>query len=170
LCKRSLRRHFLLVFERTPVWLLALEPSMSSKVYIRGVAGLVHVASSLTVQGHDHTLFLRAATHLGKDCIQYCVKKDEPPNPTILVSGSYPYLNRAASQPRLGKVLNLLDEPWKGKKTPPSLNGVTWQRMKPTQFGASISYPVLVGASGFVFLPLRSSLDRDIGHILDHRI
>jgi hypothetical protein len=101
--------------------------------------------------------------------VHYCVGNDEPPNPTRLVSGSYPYLKQAASQPQVGKVLYLLDEPWKGK-TPKSSNGITWQRLKPTQFGGSVSYPVLVGTSGFVFSPLRSLLDRNIGHILDHGI
>ena len=161
---------FFLIFERTPVWILALEPTMCSRVHIGGFTGLADLTKGLMTLGYDHTLFSRAIVRLAKDCVRYCAQTDEPPGSTVLISGSYPYLKQAATQVRLGKVLYLLDEHWKGKKTPLPSNGITWQRLKPTQFGGSTHYPVLVGTSGFTFSPLRSALDRNIGHILDHGI
>jgi hypothetical protein len=88
---------------------------------------------------------------------------------TTLISGSYAFLKRSALDHRSGRTLLVLDEPWHGK-TPRALNEVSWRRLKPTQFGSSTQYPVIMGSSGFTLAPQFSTLARNIGHILDHGI
>jgi hypothetical protein len=160
---------FCLVFEQAPVWLLALEPSMCSAAYISGIKSANNFLELLRSRGQDPTLFNRAVTWLGVAQVHYCGNKPAPTQATTLISGSYPFLQQAAARPGLGRTLFLLDEPWRGKTNPRSAL-VTWQRLKPTQFGGSTHFPVLVGAAGFQFNAKGSSLSRNVGHILDHAI
>jgi hypothetical protein len=100
----------------------------------------------------------------------YCGKKPPPDNAITLVSGSYPFLQRAASNSGLGRKIFLLDEPWRRKIEPNPSYGFIWKILLPSQFGSSTDFPFLVGFSGFPFAPRGSSLARNIGHILDHSI
>jgi hypothetical protein len=102
--------------------------------------------------------------------VHYCGNKLGPHQATTLISGSYPFLQRAANKPGLGRTIFLLDEPWLGKTNPKPSTLLTWQRVKPIQFGGSTNYLVLVGSAGFRFVPQGSSLARNVGHILDHSI
>jgi hypothetical protein len=161
---------FRLSFERAPVWLLALEPSICSATYIMGVKSATDLLELLSSRGEDPTLFNRAVTQLGVTRVHFCGNELGPNQATTLISGSYPFLQRAAINPGPGRTIFLLDEPWPGKTKPKYSALVTWQRLKPTQFGGSANFPVLVGSSGFRFSPQGSSLARNVGHILDHSI
>jgi hypothetical protein len=56
------------------------------------------------------------------------------------------------------------------KTTPNPSAFVLWRRLKPTQFGGSTKYPVLIRWSGFDLAPRGSKLGRTIGHLLGHGI
>jgi hypothetical protein len=100
---------------------------------------------------------------------RFCGNKLGPKQATTLISGSYPFLQRAAYKPGPSRTIFLL-EPWRGKTKPKASALETWQRLKPTHFGGSTNFPVLVGSAGFRFAPRGSSLARNLGHILDHSI
>jgi hypothetical protein len=160
---------FYLIFEKAPVWLLALEPSICSGVYFSGVDSAGDLLALLKDRGCDPTLFNRAVGRLGVGRVHFSGTGPAPALATTLISGSYAFLQKAASVHRPGRTLLVLDEPWRGK-TPRTLHEVSWRRLKPTQFGGSTQYPVLMGSSGFPFAPQGSTLARNIGHILDHGI
>jgi hypothetical protein len=160
---------FYLIFEKAPVWLLALEPSICSGVYIGGVSSPKELLELLASRGCDPTLYNRTVARLGVGRIHYCGSTPAPDIATTLISGSYPFLQQVASVSWVGRTLLVLDEPWRGK-APKSLHEVSWRRLKPTQFGGSTNYPVLLGTSDFDFLVQGSSLSRTIGHNLDHGI
>jgi hypothetical protein len=161
---------FRLRFERCPIWLLALEPSVCSSVHLPEVPSANALLGLLHAGGHDPTLYNRSVGRLGVGRMHYGDKYPAPEGIITLLSGSYPFLQHAASSLTPERTLLLLDEPWRGKTTPKFSNGVTWRRFKPAQFGGSTSYPVLLGSSGFTLSPRLSILSRSIGHILDHGI
>jgi hypothetical protein len=144
-----------------------MEPSICSRVYFTGIDNAHCLLTLLKDRGCDRTLFNRAITPLGVGQVHY----DLPPPAltTTLNSGSYPFLQKVAAETRSGRTLLVLDKPWRGK-TPRPVNQVSWQRLRPTQFGGSTCYPVLMGFSSFPFDPKGSSLGRTIGHVLDHGI
>ena len=160
---------FQLSFERSPVWLLALEPSMCSAVYFTDVRSPHALLAMLHEQGCDPTLFNRSVGRLGLGRVHFG-KAPSDAQVTNLVSGLYPFLQQAVSTPPPGRTLFLLDEPWRGKTTPSPSSRVSWRRFKPTQFGGSTSYPVLIGWSGLELAPRGSTLGRTIGHVLDHSV
>jgi hypothetical protein len=131
---KSSPQPFRLLFEQAPVWLLALEPSICSAGYIGGVKNATDLLELLRSRGEDPTLFNRAVTQLGVTRVHYCGNKLGPHQATTLISGSYPFLQRAANKPGLGRTILLLQEPWRGKTNPKPLTLVTWQRVKPIQF------------------------------------
>jgi hypothetical protein len=149
---KSSPQPFRLLFERAPVWLLALVPSICSAAYIGEVKNVIDLLELLRSRGEDPTLFNRAVTQLGVTRVHYCGNKLGPHQATTLISDSYPFLQRAANKPGLGHTMFLLDEPWQGKTNPKPLTLLTWQRVKPIQFGGSTNYPVLVGSAGFRLL------------------
>jgi hypothetical protein len=161
---------FLLSFERAPVWLLALEPSVCSAVFFVGVKSAKELLGVLESRSEDPTLFNRAVARIGVSRVHYCGQKPPPDDAIMLVSGSYPFLQRAASKPGLERKIFLLDEPWRRTIKPNPSYGFTWKILTPSQFGGSTDFPVLVGFSGFPFTLRGSSLARNIGHILDHSI
>jgi hypothetical protein len=161
---------FRLRFERSPVWLLALEPSVCSSVHLPGVPSAGALLALLRAGGHNTTLYNRSVGRLGVGRILYGAEDPTPDGAINLVSGSYPFLQQAAASLTTERTLLLLDEPWRGKKNPRLPELVTWRRFKPAQFGGSTSYPVLMGSAGFTLTPHLSSLSRTIGHIIDHGI
>jgi hypothetical protein len=85
---------FQLSFERAPVWLLALEPSMCPGVYFKDVGSPHALLKLLNERGHDPTLFNRAVTRLGLGRVHFG-KTPKATEVTSLVSGSYPFLQQA---------------------------------------------------------------------------
>jgi hypothetical protein len=160
---------FEIIFETVPVWLLVLEPSICSGVYFRGFDTAHNFLEIVKGRGVGPTLFNRAVSQLGVGHVHFDGSVPPPEPLTTLISGSYPFLQEAAAVVCSRRTLLVLDEPWRGK-TPTSVNQVSWKRVRPTHFGGSICYPVLVGFSGFKFEPKGSSLGHTIGHVLDHGI
>jgi hypothetical protein len=161
---------FHLIFEMAPVWLLALEPTICSGVYISGVSSAHDLLGLLDERGCNPTLYNQAVLWLGVGRVYYCGSTPAPELAATLSSGLYPFLQQAALVSRVGRgTLLILDEPWQGK-TPKSLHEVSWRHLKPTQFGGSTNYLVLLGTSGFNFSVQGSTLSCTIGHNLDHGI
>jgi hypothetical protein len=142
---------------------------MCLAVYFKDVGSPHALLKLLDERGYDATLFNRSVTRLGIGRVHFG-KAPMPSKVTTLVSGSYPFLQKVALQHHSGRILFLLDEPWRGKTTPSPSKFASWRRFKPTQFGGSIRYPVLIGWSGFELTPHGSTLGRTIGHVLDHGI
>jgi hypothetical protein len=125
---------------------------MCLAIYFKDVGSPHALLKLLNERGHDLTLFNRAVTRLSFGRVHFG-RNQTVMEVTSLVSGSYPYLQQAASEHKLGKTLYLLDEPWRGKTTPSPSTFVSWRRLKPTQFGGSTKYPVLMGWSGLAPMP-----------------
>jgi hypothetical protein len=160
---------FEITFERASVWLLALEPPICSGVYFLGFDNAHDFLEILKDRGVNPTLFNRAVSQLCVGQVHFNGSAPPPEPLTMLISGSYPFLQEATAVVCSRCTLLVLDEPWQGKAPTPG-NQVSWKRVCPTHFGCSIRYPVLVGSSGFQFEPKGSSLGRTIGQMLDHGI
>jgi hypothetical protein len=126
---------FLLSFERAPVWLLALEPSVCSAVFFVGVPKSSW--RSLIPEAKIPPCSIERWLGLAWFEFHYCGKKPPPDNAITLVSGSYPFLQRAASNSGLGRKIFLLDEPWRRKIEPNPSYGFIWKILLPSQFGSS---------------------------------
>jgi hypothetical protein len=149
---------FRLRFERSPVWLLALEPSVCASVHLPDVPSASALLGLLRAGGHNVSLYNRSVGRLGVGRVHYGDRDPTPEGAITLVSGSYPFLQKAAGSLTTERTLLLLDEPWRGKTNPKFPDTVTWRRLKPAQFGGSTSYPVLMGSSGSTMTPRLSSL------------
>jgi hypothetical protein len=92
---------FQLSFERSPIWLLALEPSMCSGEYFKDVASPHALLELLARCGYNSTLFNRPVTRLGIGRVHFG-EATASGTITKLVSGSYPFLQQAAANHRKG--------------------------------------------------------------------
>jgi hypothetical protein len=94
---------FLLIFERAPVWLLALEPSICLGVYFTGIENAYGLLKLLNDQGCDPTQLNQAVTRLGVGRVHFDGSAPPPALATTLISGSHPFLQKAAAETRSGR-------------------------------------------------------------------
>ena len=96
----GLPQSFVLIFEKAPLWLLALNKRNTGKLYIPGCTSLSNFSLHLTKNKLDHGLYYDIILNIG---INNIVFSNTPEDICVLVCGTIPFLNDQRSHLRQRK-------------------------------------------------------------------
>jgi hypothetical protein len=169
--KKPTFRTFTLFFEGLPLWLLSLDRSFVSRVYICGFESSSELLCYLQNKELDPFLITKAAARLGLVRIEYLGLRSPPQDAIKLVSGAPPFLISEAN--RLGRSVALYlssSELKRSYKFLPKV--VSWHRCRHESFGGCTTFTALLGVGGIItgYRPVTTSIRRTIGHVLDHSV
>lgn len=161
-------KEFALYFEGLPVWLLSLERTLASKVYICGCASGSELIQYLVTNQIDPLLITKAVARLGLSRLVYLGLESPPKEAIKLISGDIPYLISEAR--RLGSSTALYLSSTSLSKSHTGLPKlVDWHRYRHASFGGCTTFTALLGVGGLVnYSPVVTSIRRTLGHVLDH--
>ena len=124
-----------LIFEKAPVWLLALQPNLIQKIYVYGMYSFDHLFSCLTENKIDHTLSYLVITTLGQHSFAFT----SPPTDAIcLISGSISFLNDRSSLILNKKGIFITENDLRCRRTPQD-----FFRLSHSKVGGATTYEVL---------------------------
>jgi hypothetical protein len=85
-------REFCIMFEKTPVWLLALDAEVVKHVWIMGAADSAGFYEALESSSVDTKLIRAASTNISKARVSYTMNPTLKPDTVGLASGSFEYV------------------------------------------------------------------------------
>ena len=153
---------FFVVFEHTPVWLSALSPTFTCKIYIDTCQSFSELNSLLIENKIEISLYQRIIACIGPTCFVF----DTPPQDVItLVSGSIAFLNEKYSVFRKRKAIFITET---HKKFPNTKQ--PWKRIKHAMVGGATNFECLYSYTPNHISPSLSSMRRRLGDFVNYGV
>ena len=157
---------FLLVFENNPIWLLALNPTFTRRIYCNKCKTLLDLLSLCADNKIEKSLYQATILILGNQRFKF---SSPLCTVTTLVSGSIAFLNEKYLIFGKKKAIYITDEhKIFRRKIPQGLINLT--RIKHVSLGGATNYEGLYAYSGTTATPKLSSLRRQVGNFIDYGI
>jgi hypothetical protein len=174
-----IRREFCINFERTPVWLLALEANVVDHLWILGLVDASSFYAALEAAGTDSALFRAAVNNITSERVSYAIDLTLKPDTIVLASGSFDYvrqLTTAASNPTLvlceNRIRSLplcIKQLRRSGKFSHNSREFRWLSLRHHTFGGVTKFESM-GTNIPAFEPVRTTLRCTIWHVIDYGI
>ena len=151
-----------IIFEKAPVWLLALAPNMVQKIYVYGMYSFDHLFSHLTENKIDHNLYYLVINSIGQQSFVFT----SPPadvDAICLISGSISFLNDRTSLILNKKGIFITENTTRCKHIPQGFS-----RLSHSQVGGASTYQLLYRYLHEEHTPKLSILRRSLGDFMDY--
>ena len=161
-----LPQSFVLIFEKAPLWLLALNKRNTGKLYIPGCTSLSNFSLQLTKNKLDHGLYYDIILNIG---INNIVFSKTPEDICVLVCGTIPFLNDQRSHLRQRKGIFIADHHvlYRSKR-PHAVRD--FARLTHVGVGGATTIACIYLYSPTALFPKLTSLRRKLGDFLDYSI
>ena len=157
---------FLLVFEKYPIWLLALNPSFTKRIYCNKCKTLLDLLSLCEDNKIEQSLYQATILILGNQRFRFSSPLCAV---TTLVSGSMAFLNEKYLIFGKRKAIYITDEHKVFRRQVPH-GLMSLSRIKHTSLGGATNYEGLYAYSGTTATPKFSSLRRQVGDFIDYGV
>lgn len=158
--------HFVLLFDKDPIWLLALERQMVDKIYMPNFESMSAFHAHLTSRGSISNLYNRAVTRLGLHRFIFAFPALHT-NSLTLISGSIDFLNSFTNKDL--PFIFVCDSHLRVRRKSPRVFCSLFQ-IKHTQCGGATSYSTQWGSNLPNFTPQFTTIRRTVGDFIDHSI
>ena len=109
---------FCIIFEKAPIWLLALDPSYVVKIYLSEIFSFDHLYSHLLELKIDQSLYTNVISSLQPSTFEFT----SPPNDVVyLISGTTVFLNERLNIIRQKQAIFVTDTSVRTKQVPINL-------------------------------------------------
>jgi hypothetical protein len=157
-------RTFALLFKDFSSWLLSLERSFCSHLYILGWESAGALKLYLEVAETPVVLVHRAIAHLGLAQVTYCSGVSPPVGTLILVSGPSAFLVAVSNRLDTAPALFLLSSHCPSKSP---LLGPARRRLSHRAFGGPTHFVATFGCRGTRCVLIETALRQTVGHVFD---
>jgi hypothetical protein len=174
------RLKFFLQYERTPVWLLALDANIVEHLWIVGHPNSESFFGALDASTVDVNLFRAAVHNISSQRVSYSLNVPLRPDPVRLVSGSFVSVRRWTthiSNPTLVlcedhiRSLSLCSKQLRNSGDfSGASGGFRWLGLRHHTFGGVTKFQSILGTNIPDFAPVRTALRRTIRHVIDYGI
>jgi hypothetical protein len=153
-------------FEGFPIWLMALDSTMTNSVAINGSSCREVFLASMQDQGFDRGLFEAALDNVGADKVEYTMSTSLSPGTLLLVSGSIAFVKGwRLEDPNPTLVIcteHVRSKHMHGERS------LRWSRFRHETFGGVTQFQAMVGSNIQDFNPCRTELRRTLRHVVDY--
>jgi hypothetical protein len=149
-----------LQFERFPIWLLALDSNLVSKVVILGASSHASFHENLQDRSYDVELVNAALDNVTRSKVTYSLDAPLPPSAILLVSGLLAFVKNWTRQVP-NPMLLLCVEHVRSNRTGYRCS-IQWMRLRHETFGGSTKFQAMLGSNIPDFDPQRTALRRTL--------
>ena len=166
-CIRNLLPHsFYLIFERVPVWLLALPVESIKYVYLHDCSSLSSFSSLLDERKIDKRLYNSTINSIGR---RRFIFTPAPHNALTLVSGTLPFLNEKSAQIGKRKAIYIVDKHLRKRRSLPHSH-LKLHRLTHVMVGGCTTFETLYAYSMGEEIKKLTKLRRKLGDFLDYSL
>ena len=158
-----------LKFESFPIWLLTLDSMQITKVHLMGISTQEDFESHVKHEGFDQQLIAATLKNVGASKVKFTTNDNPAAGSLYLVSGSKAFV-QAWSEQVTNRMLVLCDEHIRTTKRLHCQGTLCWMVLRHSTFGGVTHFRAMVGTNIPGFAPVRTTLKRTIGHVLEHSV